>query len=247
MKLLQPLEEVQFLRRYRRFFADVELANGDTLTVHVPNTGSLKGLIEEPCPALISRTDNPERKLKGTLEMLRAKDSWVGVNTQIPNQLLRHVLNSQKGLPSWSEWAHFQPEVPLHAKTRVDFVLFNKAGKLSAKDFAGPHAQNYHIMEIKNVTMAEDGVALFPDAPSDRALKHIADLMEQKKKGASVELVFVIQREDCRAFSPAAQIDPRYAKALKQAAEEGLIISPLVCQLSPGRITLKPDPLPVKW
>ncbi len=246
MKFPQALEEVQFLRRYKRFFADVELSSGEVLTVHVPNTGSLKGLIEKPCAAMISRNDSPSRKLKGTLEMLRAESSWVGVNTQTPNILLREALTEQS-LPHLRSWAHFQPEVPLHEKTRVDFVLHQGAGKLSSSHFAGPHAESYHLIEVKNVTLAEGSGALFPDAPSVRALKHIHDLMEQKKKGASVEMLYVIQREDVDSFGPAHEIDPSYAGALQKAFKEGLQITALMCELTASEIRLKPEPLKLKW
>ena len=242
----KPLEEVQFLRRYKRFFADVELSSGDLLTVHVPNTGSLKGLIEKPCPAMISRSDAPGRKLKGTLEMLRAERSWVGVNTQTPNALMRQALTSQS-LPHWRNWSGFQAEVPLHAKTRVDFVLHQGTAKLTADHFKDTHQEKYHLLEVKNVTLAEGEVARFPDAPSVRALKHVQDLLDQQEKGATVEMVYVIQREDVESFGPAEQIDPAYAQALKAAYQKGLKITALKCSLSAQEIRLLAEPLPLKW
>lgn len=247
MKFPRPLEEVRFLKRYKRFFADVELSTGEKLTVHVPNTGSLKGLVETPRPALISRSEDPTRKLKGTLEMLQSDNrAWVGVNTQSPNKLVAELIEA-KGYEPWQIWKHYQPEVPLPSKSRIDFVLSNSAEKLKPDHFLTRHKEPYHFLEVKNVTMAQGETALFPDAKSERALKHIHELMEQMALGAKVEMVFVIQREDCRHFRPAEQIDPDYARALQDAHSRGLRISALPCRLSPQEIVLTKNPLELVW
>ena len=242
MKYTRRLLEGTFLKRYKRFFADIEF-QGQTVTAHVPNTGSLKGVNNPGQPCLFSESDNPERKLKYTLEMIKsAENGWVGVNTSTPNTVMKETLLmivGQKHIApaAFSRWADFdevKPEYKISAETRLDFMLKKS------------DSHKMHFIEVKNVTLAEDGVARFPDAVTERGQKHLKELMELIHKGHTGELVFTIQREDCKAFSPADDIDPEYGKLLRQASKQGLIITPLVVKLSPLEALLSPHPLPVR-
>jgi sugar fermentation stimulation protein A len=239
MKFEKPLIEGTLLKRYKRFFADVEI-NGEVVVAHVPNTGSMKGCSEPGSPCLVSPASNPERKLRYTLEMVKTPTSWVGVNTSHPNHLVKELW-AAKTLEHWNEFDTCQMEVKLHKETRLDMALWHsrhgkvlKAGKLTE------HQPPLHFIEVKNVSLADNEQARFPDAVTDRGQKHLRELMELMDKGFTCELVFVIQRQDIKTFSPADDIDPEYGKLLREAHNKGLIVTPLACALSPDGIALQP-------
>lgn len=241
MKFARKLHEGVFLKRYKRFFADIEF-RGEQVTAHVPNTGSMKGLNNPGQPCLFSESDNPERKLKYTLEMIKAPSgTWVGVNTATPNTIMRETLARVVGnkdvVGTFAHWAHFdeqKPEYKISAETRLDFALKKK------------NSEKMHFIEVKNVTLAEEGVAKFPDAVSERGQKHLRELMQLMVQGHTAELVFTVQRHDCGIFAPADDIDPEYGKLLREAYHKGLKITPLVVDLQPESVELSESVLPVK-
>ncbi|MBS1971262.1 MAG: DNA/RNA nuclease SfsA [Bdellovibrionales bacterium] len=244
MKYSRPLDEGVFLKRYKRFFADIEW-KGETLTAHVPNTGSMKSVNNPGALCLFSHSDNPERKLKQTLEMIKAPSgSWVGVNTSTPNTVVRETLMSLVGQDSgklpknWQHWAGFdevKPEYKISAETRLDFALSKK------------NSDKKHFIEVKNVTLAEGKLAMFPDAETTRGQKHLQELMDLMDQGHTAEILFTIQRSDCTEFSPADEIDPEYGKLLRKASQKGLKISPFIVDLSPVEAVLSDKVLPVKF
>jgi len=244
MKYNRQLDEGVFLKRYKRFFADIEW-KGQKLTAHVPNTGSLKSVNNPGALCLFSHSDNPERKLKQTLEMIKAPTgAWVGVNTATPNTVVRETLMNVVGktggkLPkSWQHWAEFdevKPEFKISAETRLDFALSKK------------NSDKKYFIEVKNVTLAEGETAMFPDAETTRGQKHLQEMMNLMKEGHAAEILFTIQRADCTAFAPADSIDPEYGKLLKEAAKKGLKISPFIVDLSPMEAVLSDRLLPFKF
>lgn len=242
MKFSQKLQEGIFLKRYKRFFADIEW-KGQEITAHVPNTGSLKSVNIPGQPCLFSETDNPERKLKFTLQMIRSPEgAWVGVNTALPNAIVRekleHVVAHKKETGPYAFWAQFdeiKPEYKISAETRLDFALKKKS------------SDKMHFIEVKNVTLAEEAVAKFPDAVSERGQKHIRELMALMEQGHTAELVFTIQRQDCGTFSPADDIDPTYGRLLREAYHKGLIVTAAVVDLTPEFVELSEKKLPLKF
>lgn len=236
MKFEKPLREGQFLKRYKRFFTDIEF-EGETITAHCPNTGSMKGLKDEGSPCLFSSHDDPNRKLKHTLEMIKVPKTWVGVNTSIPNKLAKELFETNP-LPHWKEFNRCQSEVKISDASRIDLVLWNEKKhsieKWNAKNLKAP----LHLIEIKNVTLGEDGVAYFPDAVTSRGLKHLEEMILLTKKGFTCEMLYVIQREDCKSFKTADDIDPEYGKKLKEAAKKGVRVTPLVCKLTKSEVKL---------
>jgi sugar fermentation stimulation protein A len=230
MKYRVKLDEGIFLKRYKRFFADIEW-KGQILTAHVPNTGSMKSVNNPGQACLFSHSDNPERKLKQTLEMIQAPTgTWVGVNTVTPNTVVRETLemvvgHAEKKWPqNWRHWAVFdsvKPEFKISADTRLDFALLKKT------------SDKKHFIEVKNVTLAVGKTALFPDAETTRGQKHLRELMNLMADGHTAEILFTIQRMDCDVFSSADDIDPEYGRLLREAQQKGLRISPLVVELSP--------------
>lgn len=222
------LHEGILLKRYKRFFADVHL-NGEVVVAHVANTGSLKSVIEGQRPCVISESDNPERKLKFSLEMVQAESgAWVGVNTSVPNHIVRESLMAtvgQQQVPAgfahWREFDVVKPEFKISPETRLDFALSTSG------------SDKKHFIEVKNVTYrCSEGRAQFPDAETIRGQKHLTELMALKEQGHSAEIIFTIQRNDCQAFSPADEIDPEYGRLLRLAKEKGIRISPFLVNVS---------------
>lgn len=239
MKFEEVVREAKFIKRYKRFFADVHV-EGAVVVAHVPNTGSLKTCLFDGADCIVTESNNPARKLKATLQFLRTPTSWVGVNTSLPNFLV-HEAWSSKTIPGWSDFSHAQREYKLSKETRLDMVLARSAEDLAAK-------QNLHHIEVKNVTLASDCTALFPDAETTRGQKHLRELMALKKAGHGAEIVFVVQRQDCTHFSPADDIDPEYGRLLRQAHAEGVVISVYACDIDPKTgVTLNPRPLELKF
>lgn len=232
-----------FVKRYKRFFADVVL-NGETVVAHVANTGSLKSVIDAgEVSCVISESDNPERKLKFSLEMVQAVGgAWVGVNTSVPNQIVKETLfetigkkDSPLGFSHWSHYTHIKAEFKISAETRLDFAL-------SKED-----TDKKHFIEVKNVTYrAQDGSAQFPDAETVRGQKHLTELMHLIDQGHTAEIVFTIQRTDCNSFSPADTIDPEYGRLLRLAYEKGVRISPFVVNVAKDGVTLTDQVLSLK-
>ncbi len=244
MKWSQNLIEGVFLKRYKRFFADIEL-HGQTVVAHTPNTGSLKSCSDPQSPCLLSPATNPERKLRYTLEMIRTPKSWVGVNTSNPPILVKELWESGQ-VAHWKKYNSFQAEVKINQHTRLDGALWNSQEQVHVKK--GRLSQltpPLHFFEIKNVTLAENGVALFPDAVTERGQKHLQEMMHLMEQGFTCEMIYVIQREDCKTFSPADDIDPEYGRILREAVKKGLRVSALPCRLSPQEIVLLPKSLDV--
>jgi sugar fermentation stimulation protein A len=233
MQFERPLLRAKMLKRYKRFFADVEL-NGQVVTAHCPNTGSLKSCWEAGRAALISESTNPDRKLKFTLELTEAPTgAWVGVNTGWPNKLVKEAFET--GVVSdWKAYSSIQMEVKISKETRLDGCFKKSDGSLC-------------YFEVKNTTLAENGLALFPDAETTRGQKHLQELMKLKSEGHGAEILFVVQRGDCKAFSPAAEIDPVYALLLKEAFDMGVAVRALVVNMSESQLKITGETLPLQW
>lgn len=233
MRFERPLLKAKMLKRYKRFFADVEL-DGEVVTAHCPNTGSLKSCWQEGRGAYVSRSTNPERKLKFTLELTESPTgAWVGVNTSWPNKLVKEAFEN-KVISDWSKYSEIQMEVKISKETRLDGVLKTSDGKLC-------------YFEVKNVTLEIDGLAQFPDAETTRGQKHLLELMELKRLGHGAEILFVIQREDCLAFSPAVDFDPVYASLLREAFDLGVVIRPLLVSVGHEELQITGKVLPIQW
>ena len=197
------------LERYKRFMADVKLRNGHVVTAHCPNSGSMKACSEPGRTVYLSRHDNPRRRLKYTWEMIRMPTSLVGINTLLPNRLIRKAVESDR-IPGLEGYESLRTEVPYGNRSRVDLLLEGDRGKC--------------FVEIKNCTLVEDGTALFPDAVTSRGLKHLVELREQVRRGHRAVLFYLVQRMDADRFSPADRIDPAYGKELREAVRRGVEI-----------------------
>ena len=206
--VLPELVSGTLVKRYKRFLADVRLDSGETVTAHCPNTGSMRGCSEPGRKVYLSASDNPRRKLNYTWELMEMPTTLIGINTQIPNKLVQHSV--MEGLvDELSGYTMVRPEVKSSHHTRLD-LLFSRDGGEEC------------WVEVKNCTLVENGLARFPDAVTIRGQKHLAELERLVSSGKRGVIFFLIQRMDAVSFSPAADIDPDYAKALKQAVRAGV-------------------------
>ena len=211
------------IKRYKRFFVDVRV-NNQILTVHCPNTGSMHGLLDEGNKVWISKSNNPKRKLKYTLEIIEVKKTKVGINTHSTNKIVHDALQNNL-IKEFNNNIDIKPETKFGANTRFDFLVSSK--------------KYQSFIEVKNVTLSRKrNLAEFPDAETLRGLKHIGELIKASKKKFKVYILFVIQRNDCNAFTVAKDIDPNYANALSKAVKNNLKILCYDCKFSSKGIKL---------
>lgn len=224
MQFVQPLLPGILRQRYKRFLADVELADGTVITVHCANPGSMKSCAEPGWPVQLWDSQNPQRKLRYTLEMLYNGVSWIGVNTHRANELAEEGIRSGM-IQELQGYTTLKREVKYGQNSRIDIWLQQD------------NKQCY--VEVKNVTLLEDGCYQFPDARTERGRKHLYELLEMVKAGHRAVMLFVIQRQDGQGFKPAWHIDPAYAASLAEVQPQGVEILCYEADVSPAAITLK--------
>ena len=208
------------IKRYKRFFVDIKIKN-QIITAHCPNTGSMSGLLNKNNKVWISKSTNPNRKLKYTLEIIENDKSKVGVNTHSANKIVHHALKNNL-IDEFNEILEIKPETKFGSNTRFDFFIKSKT--------------KGSYIEVKNVTLSRTKrLAEFPDAVTDRGLKHIKELIEAKNRGFNIYLAFIIQREDCKKFKIAGDIDLKYKNLLTFALKNKLKVICYDCKfLSKG-------------
>ncbi len=221
------LTVARFVRRYKRFLVDAVGEDGTALTAHANNTGSMLGLLRPGAAIGLSVSDNPKRRLAHTLEMVRvadfAGDFWVGVNTLTPNRLFRKAFLAG-AFPELAAFEAIRPEPPF-AGGRLDFLVSGETGRC--------------FVECKNVTMVEDGAAMFPDAASERGCKHLVELTRLAREGRDrAAIFFCVQRPDGGCFAPAAVVDPEYARLFAEAVAAGVTVMAYRAEAGPDGISL---------
>jgi sugar fermentation stimulation protein A len=222
MRFTPRLIRGTLLQRYKRFLADVRLTNGEIVTAHCTNTGSMMGCKDPGSVVYISKSANANRRLAYTWELIQANRTRVGINTMHPNRLVAEAV--QSGLVrELCGYRTMRREVKVNTHSRLDLCLEGDSG--------------YCFVEVKNVTLAIDGAA-FPDAVSERATKHLKELMRLRRKGHRAVIVFVIQRDDCDTFRPADEIDPQYGRWLRRAVKAGVEVLPYVARVTRKGILL---------
>jgi len=218
-----PLVPGRLIRRYKRFLADVELADGRQVIAHCPNSGSMLGCMEPGAPVFLSQNSDAKRRTAYTWQMIFINQGWVGINTLVPNHLVAQAARKQ-ALPLFQGAGEVRPEVKTSEHTRLDLLVERGQGPL--------------YVEVKNVTLVADGAAIFPDAKTTRGAKHLIELMRLKSQGAGAAVVFVVQRMDAGAFAPAREIDPDYAALLVEARRKGVKAVVVQAKVSPREIHL---------
>jgi len=213
------------IKRYKRFLADVRLENGEIVTAHCANSGTMKGCSQPGRPVYLSYHDNPKRKLKYTWEIIDMPTSLVGVNTLVPNRLVKRSI--ELGLvDELKGYVNIKPEVTVAKSSRLDLLLTGKNGETC-------------FVEIKNCTLVQDGVASFPDAVTTRGKKHLVELQKLASQGHRCAMFFLVQRMDAAVFRPADTIDPAYGEELRRAAQNGVELLAYDVLITLEEITLR--------
>ena len=199
----------RLIKRYKRFFVDVKI-NDKKITAHCPNTGSMYGLLKKGNKVWVTKSDNPNRKLKYTLQIIEDKKSKVGVNTHLTNKIVHHALKNNL-IKEFDKKIEIKPETKFGKNTRFDFLITQKKFKA--------------FIEVKNVTLSRiNNLAEFPDAVTSRGLKHINELLKASNMGYKIFILYLIQRDDCKLFKIAEDVDPEYSNSLIKAVKKKLNI-----------------------
>jgi len=231
MRFPAPLVKGRLLRRYKRFLADVELAGGETVTVHCANPGAMTGLAEAGMRVLLSRSQSPTRKLPWSWELVEVDDALVGINTAHPNRLVAEAL-AAGAIAELTGYDVIRREVPYGRNSRID-ILLTGAGRPDT------------YVEVKNVHLSrQPGLAEFPDSVTARGTKHLAELTDMVAAGHRAVMLYLVQRTDAERFALARDVDPAYGTAFDRARTAGVEMLAYDCRLSEEEIAVA-GPLPV--
>ena len=223
MKFKDRLLQGTFIKRYKRFFVDINYKN-KIITAHCPNSGSMMGLLNKGNKTWFSRSINPKRKLKFTLEIIKSGENLVGINTFLTNKLVLEALNLKK-IKSLIQFNNIKTEASFSNNTRFDFLISNNKEKC--------------FLEVKNVTLVRNKkIAEFPDAITARGTKHLNQLINAKQKGFQSYILYLIQREDCSSFKIADDIDKEYKIAFDKAKKTGVKILCYDCKIDLEEVKL---------
>ncbi|MDC3039627.1 DNA/RNA nuclease SfsA [Candidatus Pelagibacter sp.] len=221
MEFTKSLLKGKLVKRYKRFFADVEI-NKEIVTAHCPNTGSMKGLLDKGNEVYLLRNNNPKRKLKYGLEIIKTRKNLVGVNTHMANRIAQHALENNL-IKELKNNESIKPEVFFNKETRFDFLIEKNKQKC--------------FVEVKNVTLfREKNTAEFPDAVTSRGSKHLLTLIDAIKKGYKTYLLFLVQIQNMEKFKIAKDIDAEYYQNYLIAKKAGVNFLAYRCNISSKKI-----------
>tara|TARA_B100000676_G_scaffold260871_1_gene270866 strand:- start:184 stop:870 length:687 start_codon:yes stop_codon:yes gene_type:complete len=220
MKFTNTLIKGKLIKRYKRFFADVEV-NNKILTAHCPNTGSMLGLLKKGNQVWISKANDPARKLKFTLEMIKSNKKIIGVNTHRANRIVEHGLRN-KLLKEFKNVKNIKPEFKYSNDTRFDFLC------------------DKYLLEVKNVTLnRSEDIAEFPDTITSRGTKHLKKLTESIRHGYKPYVLFLVQIQNISKFRIAKDIDSDYYNNFIYAKKNGLKFIAYRCKLNSKEIIIE--------
>jgi sugar fermentation stimulation protein A len=225
MRFSEPLTEARLVRRYKRFLADMELANGEVVTAHCANPGTMLGLAPPGARTFLSPAANPARKLAWNWELVEAGGGLVGINTAHPNRLVAEAI-ATGAIAELAGYATARREVPYGRNSRIDILL---------SDPARPDA----YVEVKNVHLSRrPGLSEFPDCRTERGAKHLRELSDMVAAGRRAVMVYLIQRGDTASFDLARDIDPAYGAAFDAARAAGVEMLAYHCDVGPEEIAV---------
>ena len=220
MKFTSTLIKGKLIKRYKRFFVDINVKNS-VLTAHCPNTGSMMGLLDKDNDVWLTKNDDPKRKLKFTLEIIKVKNNLVGINTHRANKIVKHALEN-KLISEFKNINNIKPEFKFSIDTRFDFLC------------------DQNLIEVKNVTLNRDkDTAEFPDAITSRGSKHLIKLKESIKKGYKPYVLFLTQIQGIKKFKIAKDIDEKYYENYLLAKKHGVNFIAYRCYLSNKEIKIE--------
>lgn len=216
-----PLVKGMIIKRLNRFLAEVEINDKKDLA-HVPNSGRMEELIFPGAACWLSKQNKTGRRTAYDLILVEAAGKLIAVDSRLPNQIMENLLKNKR-LPDYSRVISWKREAAVE-KSRFDFCLTDDKGKI--------------WLEIKSVNLVNDGMAMFPDAPTTRGTRHLHDLINLKQEGVRSELIFIVLRSDASCFTPYTTRDPDFSCALSQAVKEGVKVRAFISDVSSGGITL---------
>jgi sugar fermentation stimulation protein A len=224
MKFTSPLIPGTLIKRYKRFLADIELESGDIITAHCANPGAMLGIKDPGLRVWVTHNPSPSRKLHYTWEIVEADNTLIGTNTHLPNKIAHEAITA--GVVSQlTGYSEILTEVKYGENSRIDLLL------------KAPNKLDCYV-EVKNVHLKQHDTALFPDSVTKRGTKHLQELMKMAHQGHRAVMLYVIQRNDCKNFAPAAKIDPVYAENYIKARENGVECYAYECEVSHEEIRL---------
>lgn len=251
VSLRGPLAPARFVERPNRFLVRCRLEDSGVVEAHLPDPGRLEELLVPEARMRLRPASSPTRKTDWTAVLVESPGGggWVSVDTTLPNRLVERTLR-REGLPELAGWSLHAAEVTLGA-SRFDFVLergpaAEQGGSLARESAGGPARL---VLEVKSVTLVEDGLGLFPDAVTARGTRHVTELGELAASGErECAVLFLVQRDDARAVMAAPSIDPDFASALADARDRGVRVLARRCRVDAGgeRVELG-EPIPVRW
>ena len=223
MEFTKSLIKGKLVKRYKRFFADIKV-NKEIITAHCPNTGSMMGLLDINNEAWVTKNDDPKRKLKYTLEIIKVKNNLVGVNTHLANKIVAEGLQNNS-FKEFKNLKTIKSEVFYNKETRFDFLVNKNNKKI--------------FIEVKNVTLFRDNQkSEFPDAPTTRGTKHLKTLIDSSKKGFKTYVLFLVQIENMKYFKIAKDIDKDYYENYLMAKKSGIQFLAYKCKIDPKQIKI---------
>ena len=221
MKFPDPLIRGRLIKRYKRFLSDVELESGEVVVAHCANSGSMLSVMEPGSEVWLSPARNPERKLRYTWELVKVGDTFVGINTALPNGIVEEAILDGK-IPELGGYENLRREVKYGKNSRIDILL---------EDPSRPTC----YVEVKNVTLRrglEKGCPVeFPDSVTTRGAKHLDELSDMVNEGHRSVMMYLVQREDGTTFTIAGDIDPDYKAALDKAIAAGVEVLCYECSI----------------
>lgn len=234
-----PIEarlEGRLVRRYKRFLADVVLPDGREITVHCPNPGRMLGTQDPGAAVRCSTHDNPKRKLRHTLEMIRVGRVWVGLHAARANAVAFAALATD-AYPPFSAYQKHEREVTSPDGSRFDFKL-SRPASLATRGAPATSSSETCWVEVKSVTLCADRRGRFPDAVTERGRRHLEHLAARVHDGERAALLFIVQRSDADSVAPADDIDPTYGVALRAAVAAGVEVHAWSVEVTPEALLL---------
>jgi sugar fermentation stimulation protein A len=225
MRIELPVVEGRFVRRYKRFFAEVELPDGSLVTAHCPNTGSLAGCLTPGSRVILRDSQDLERKLRFVFQAIQVGRTLVNVDTSLPNRVVHEAVSAGR-LPELAGYDELRREVPYGESSRIDLLLGRK------------RSRKLCYVEVKNTTYAQGRTAMFPDAVTARGLKHLGELARMVAEGHRAVQLFFVSRSDVRRFVPADAIDPAYGAELRAAARAGVEVLAYTARVRPSSLAI---------
>ena len=228
MEFTPPLLPGRFIARRKRFLADIRLDSGEIVVAHCANTGAMTGCVEPNGKVALSDQSGRGRKLDYSWELSCVAGAWICVNTARPNQIVAEALENET-IPELRGYPQRRREAPWPSGGRADFLLEGPQGRC--------------FVEVKSVTLKIEDQARFPDAVTERGLRHLNALRHVLAQGDRGVMLFLVGREDCESFAPAAEVDPAYANTLGEVVQQGVEVLVYQCRVDPNHLQLD-RPLP---